>query len=145
LINTTDSWECRPPAVTSVHNLFLAGDYVQTYTDLATMEGANEAARRAVNGLLSRAHSPAQRCMVRPLPDYLPLAPLRWWDSRRLRGGLPWVAGLSAQRVTWAFRQVAELDHTESPNQCLSSRMFGSSSARLVRKAGSGDQREGVA
>ena len=29
---------------------FLAADYVRTYTDLATMEGANEAARRAVNG-----------------------------------------------------------------------------------------------
>ena len=41
-----------PDAVTRIPNLFLASDYVRTYTDLATMEGANEAARRAVNGIL---------------------------------------------------------------------------------------------
>ena len=34
-------------------NLFLAADFVRTHTDLATMEGANEAARRAVNGILA--------------------------------------------------------------------------------------------
>ena len=33
-------------------NLFLAGDYVQTDIDLATMEGANESARAAVNAML---------------------------------------------------------------------------------------------
>ena len=43
---------CGRPAVTAIPNLFLASDYIQTYTDLATMEGANEAARRAVNGIL---------------------------------------------------------------------------------------------
>ena len=41
--------------MTAIPNLFLASDYVQTFTDLATMEGANEAARRAVNGILERA------------------------------------------------------------------------------------------
>ena len=50
LVNTKGSWADRPDAVTRVPNLFLAADYVRTYTDLATMEGANEAARRAVNG-----------------------------------------------------------------------------------------------
>ena len=45
LINTAGSWEDRPEAVTAVDNLFLAADYVRTHTDLATMEGANEAAR----------------------------------------------------------------------------------------------------
>ena len=33
-------------------NLLLAADYVRTFTDLATMEGANEAARRADHGAL---------------------------------------------------------------------------------------------
>ena len=50
LVNTANSWEDRPDAVTRIPNLFLASDYVRTHTDLATMEGANEAARRAVNG-----------------------------------------------------------------------------------------------
>src|SRR5215210_984887 len=50
LVNTASSWADRPDAVTRIPNLFLASDYVRTPTDLATMEGANEAARRAVNG-----------------------------------------------------------------------------------------------
>src|SRR5215207_7190526 len=47
LVNTAGSWEDRPDALTRIPNLFLATDYVRTHTDLATMEGANEAARRA--------------------------------------------------------------------------------------------------
>ena len=54
LINTPGSWRFRPEAETQIENLFLAADYVRTYTDLATMEGANEAARRAVNGILKQ-------------------------------------------------------------------------------------------
>ena len=49
LVNTINSWDLRPYAYTRIPNMFLASDYVKTYTDLATMEGANEAARRAVN------------------------------------------------------------------------------------------------
>ena len=47
-----DSWALRPEATTATPNLFFASDYVRTHTDLATMERANEAARRAVNGML---------------------------------------------------------------------------------------------
>jgi len=39
---------------------------VRSYTDLATMEGANEAARRAVNAILDRTGSHAARCGVCP-------------------------------------------------------------------------------
>lgn len=53
LINTPNSWSLRPQAQTEIENLFLAADYVRTDTDLATMEGANEAARKAVNGILA--------------------------------------------------------------------------------------------
>lgn len=42
----------RPTASTTLKNLYLAGDYIRTSTDLATMEGANESARRAVNAIL---------------------------------------------------------------------------------------------
>ena len=69
LVNTTGSWADRPDAVTRIPNLFLASDYVRTYTDLATMEGANEAARRAVNGILDATGSGAPRCEVWPLRE----------------------------------------------------------------------------
>ena len=89
LVNTPGSWADRPEAVTAVPNLFLAADYVRTTVDLATMEGANEAARRAVNGLLEAAASPAPRCELYELHRPLETAPWRWIDARRHRRGRP--------------------------------------------------------
>ncbi|MGE0546310.1 MAG: FAD-dependent oxidoreductase [Kofleriaceae bacterium] len=63
LVHPPGSWELRPEASTAVPNLVIAGDYVRTSTDLASMEGASEAARRAVNTILRRSASlaaPAQ-------------------------------------------------------------------------------------
>ena len=57
LVNTAGSWADRPDAVTRIPNFFLAADFVRTHTDLATMECANEAARRAVNGILDATSS----------------------------------------------------------------------------------------
>jgi hypothetical protein len=51
-VNTVGSWAHRPRADVGFANLFLAGDYVRTNADLATMESANESARRAVQALL---------------------------------------------------------------------------------------------
>jgi uncharacterized protein with NAD-binding domain and iron-sulfur cluster len=85
LINTAGSWRNRPDAVTDIENFFLAADFVRTYTDLATMEGANEAARRAVNGLLDAAGSAASRCEVWKLHEPAMFAPLRALDSVRWR------------------------------------------------------------
>ncbi|NVK76131.1 hydroxysqualene dehydroxylase [Streptomyces morookaense] len=67
LIHPTGTWYNRPSAGTAIPNLFLAGDYVATDIDLATMEGANAAARAAVNALLDTVDSPAERCTVTPL------------------------------------------------------------------------------
>ncbi len=64
LVNTVGSWERRPTAATEIPNLFLSGDYVKTNIDLATMEGANESARAAVNALLDRADSPEPRARM---------------------------------------------------------------------------------
>ncbi|MGE4428967.1 MAG: FAD-dependent oxidoreductase [Solirubrobacteraceae bacterium] len=64
LVNTAGSWVNRPKARTAIPNLFLSGDYVQTNIDLATMEGANESARAAVNALLDAADSNAERCRM---------------------------------------------------------------------------------
>ncbi len=54
LVNTVGSYGLRPPAVTSIENLFLSGDYVRTGTNLATMEGACEAGRLAAKGVLQQ-------------------------------------------------------------------------------------------
>ena len=64
LINYAGSLQYRPNATTEISNLFLASDYVHTYTDLATMEGANEAARRATNGILDASGSNTQPCQL---------------------------------------------------------------------------------
>jgi uncharacterized protein with NAD-binding domain and iron-sulfur cluster len=80
LINTPGSWAWRPDAVTGVDNLFLAADYVRTSTDLATMEGANEAARRAVNGILDAEGSSELRCGVWDLHEPLLTLPVRATD-----------------------------------------------------------------
>jgi len=69
LVHPPGSWELRPEAATAIPNLVIAADYVRTYTDLATMEGANEAARRAVNAILERTQSPAPPCAVWPLVE----------------------------------------------------------------------------
>lgn len=66
-INTVGSWENRPEAATAIPNLLLAADYVRTETDLTTMEGANHAARAAVNVVLASSESNAQ-----PAATYTP-------------------------------------------------------------------------
>ncbi|MDX2285183.1 MAG: FAD-dependent oxidoreductase [Bacteroidia bacterium] len=90
LINEVNTWGMRPAASTAIPNLFLASDYVRTFTDLATMEGANEAARRAVNGILIQSGSQSPFCRVWDLHSSLATAPLRWLDQRRYNRGLPW-------------------------------------------------------
>ena len=90
LVNLVDTWALRPEATTAIPNLFLASDYVRTYTDLATMEGANEAARRAVNGLLDAVKFDGRRCELWPLHEPEILAPWRLHDAARYQAGLPW-------------------------------------------------------
>ena len=85
LVNTAGSWASRPEAVTSIGNLFLASDYVRTHTDLATMEAANEAARRAVNGILDATGSSARRCDVWPLREPGVFAAARALDKVKWR------------------------------------------------------------
>ena len=76
--------------MTAIPNLFLAADYVQTVTDLATMEAANEAARRAVNGILEHSGSAAPRCRLWDLHEPELLEPWRANDRARYLQGLPW-------------------------------------------------------
>jgi geranylgeranyl pyrophosphate synthase/uncharacterized protein with NAD-binding domain and iron-sulfur cluster len=90
LVNLVDTWALRPEATTAIPNLFLASDYVRTYTDLATMEGANEAARRAVNGILDAVKFDGARCDLWQLHEPEILKPWRLHDAARYAAGLPW-------------------------------------------------------
>ncbi len=89
LINTAGSWWRRPEACTRIENLFLASDYVRTHTDIATMEAANEAARRAVNGILERSGRAEAPCPVWPLEEPAAFAPPQALDRQCLKLGLP--------------------------------------------------------
>ncbi|MEV4432495.1 FAD-dependent oxidoreductase [Streptomyces sp. NPDC049585] len=88
LIHPTGTWYDRPAARTAIPNLFLAGDYVAVDIDLATMEGANAAARAAVNALLDEEGSGAQRCEVIPPYRAPEFEGLKRQDEFRHRLGL---------------------------------------------------------
>lgn len=89
MVNTVGSWKNRPHPQTKIPNLFMAGDYVRTGIDLATMEGANESGRAAVNALLDAADSPATHAKVWPLYQPPELDGLKDLDARRYRAGQP--------------------------------------------------------
>jgi uncharacterized protein with NAD-binding domain and iron-sulfur cluster len=89
LVNTVGTWDKRPKARTKVPNLFLAGDYVQTDVDLATMEGANESGRSAVNALLDASGSKAEPAKKYTLYDPPEFEALKRADAMRFRAGQP--------------------------------------------------------
>jgi uncharacterized protein with NAD-binding domain and iron-sulfur cluster len=89
LVNTVGTWPKRPRARTRVPNLLLAGDYVQTDVDLATMEGANESGRAAVNALLDAAGSRAPRVRMFKLYDPPEMEAVKRADLELYRAGQP--------------------------------------------------------
>jgi uncharacterized protein with NAD-binding domain and iron-sulfur cluster len=89
-IDVVDSWHLRPDTYTRIPNFFLAADYVRTNTQLATMEGANEAARRAVNSIISVSGANVPLCKIWPLDEPPMFTFWRWYDQRRYDRGEPW-------------------------------------------------------
>ncbi len=107
LVNTVNSWALRPEAYVGIPNLLLASDYVRTNTDLATMEGANEAARRAVNCILDASGVDAPECKIWKLHEPNLFLPLKWYDANRYKRGLPYSINppfwLKAIMVVWGL------------------------------------------
>ncbi len=89
-IAAIDTWGLRPQAHTNIPNFFLASDYIQTDIKLATMEGANEAARMAVNALIRASGEDVPLAKVHHLNTTWVLSLWRWVDYWRFRMGLPW-------------------------------------------------------
>jgi uncharacterized protein with NAD-binding domain and iron-sulfur cluster len=105
LINTVGSLRHRPEAATACPNLTLAADYVRTETDLASMECANEAARRAVNSILDSVGSAEPRCRVWPFEWPPAFEPLRRQDEFNYALGFPH-PGETATPLWRAYRQL---------------------------------------
>ena len=148
-VNLVDTWRLRPRAVTAIPNLFLAADYVQTFTDLATMEAANEAARRAVNGILEHSGSDAPPCRIWNLHEPELLEPWRANDRARYRQGLPWDdtavrLGLSALAALHRGANALELSIVNTVSSAmhvedlLSYIRTGESRSELLRRLTSG-------
>ncbi len=85
-----NTWRLRPQAFTAVSNLMLASDYVRTFTSVATMEAANEAARRAVNAIIEHSGHRASLCRLWNVTEPPFAFIFRLADQRRYDRGLPW-------------------------------------------------------
>ncbi|HEV3229737.1 MAG TPA: FAD-dependent oxidoreductase [Solirubrobacteraceae bacterium] len=88
-ISTPGAWASRPDVATAIPNLFLAADYVRVNIDTASMEGANEAGRRATNALLAAADSPAAPAAIYDLYRPPEFEPFRAADEKLWALGLP--------------------------------------------------------
>ena len=75
---------------------------MRTYTDLATMEGANEAARRAVNCIIKATNSKATPCQLWDLHEPDILRVYRWYDKIQYEKGLPWATKTTLPSLLWA-------------------------------------------
>ena len=89
LVHPPGSWAYRPNAGTQIPNLVLAADYVRTFTNIASMEGANEAARRAVNEVLARSGSTAAPAQIWPLSEPDAFEVWKQLDRRLFEHGKP--------------------------------------------------------
>lgn len=89
-ISELNTWYLQPEAHTNISNFFLASDYVHNKIQLATMEGANEAARAAVNSIIDASGVCAPYCTIRKLLEPDPFLMYRMYDQRRYDQGLPW-------------------------------------------------------
>lgn len=123
LVHPPGSWFDRPGADLAIENLVLASDYVKTNTDLASMEGANEAARRAVNAILAFEGRSAEACRIWSMEeetgplvqaarridrDRFLLAPRAPRDPMQLGGGSAEVQALTSLPTLSALRELEE-------------------------------------
>jgi len=101
LVNKVDTWRLRPNSFSWLNNLYFASDYVRTNTDLATMEGANEAARRAVNNIIQASGENHPLCKIWDLHEPWMFSFIRQHDYNRYRKGLKW-----KEEIPWWIRLI---------------------------------------
>jgi 15-cis-phytoene desaturase len=120
LVHPPGSWALRPDAASAVPNLCFASDYVRTHTDIASMESACEAGRRAVNAILDRENSKSARAEIWPLTEPPQFAIWKQLDADLYRRGRPHffeIAGIrrafEAADLFRRFSAVTGLAHLE--------------------------------
>ena len=106
-VSPAGSYMQRPPSDCGIARLYLAGDYVRNETDLATMEGANESARRAV-AAMGRAWGVAPECLpvIPPLRVPKPIGVAQQADAWLHGLGLPHVFDLLPSDVLALWRRL---------------------------------------
>ncbi len=109
-IHTLGSWGDRPTARTEIEGLFLASDYVRNSVDVACMEGANEAARRAVDAVLAASSQTAGPSLVRTRRSPWPLEWLRALDAWRF------ARGSTLRTRPWASHEAAVHHPSTTPH-----------------------------
>lgn len=102
LVHPPGSWKHRPSVQVELNNFFLAADYVATYTNLATMEGANEAAKRAVGAILAL-EGRDDHPVVQDLKEPKVFEPFRRIDDWLYRNGQAHVLAGSAPLIRQAL------------------------------------------
>ena len=75
-VNQVGSWDYRPKATCEIPNLFLAGDFCQTFIDVVTVEGAVVSGLLAAEALRRKRKIGAPIDIIRPdsYPAFLPAA-----------------------------------------------------------------------
>lgn len=83
------TWSGQPNVVTAIDNLFIGATYARTTGGIDSMDGACEAARRAVNSILDKTGTSGARIFVDTFEAKGWLKKLWDYDDRRYRKGLP--------------------------------------------------------
>jgi len=136
LVHPPGSWDLRPEAASAIPNLVLAADYVRTDTDLASMEGACEAGRRAVNAILERSGSTATPAKLWPLEEADVFARARRIDAWLYRNGRRHLFELlgirHAARAGTLLRRIERLTGWDALDDWIDERVRASRAVRGV-------------
>jgi uncharacterized protein with NAD-binding domain and iron-sulfur cluster len=109
LVHPPGSRALRPKASSGLSNLHFAADYVLTSMDLASMEGANEAGRRAARAVLERAGMDASKVRLFAYDEVDRLTPLRALDAVLYSQGVPHLVDLAERALDVVRDRVALL------------------------------------
>jgi hypothetical protein len=158
MVNNVGSWALRPSVAATDFdeqretrggptNLYLAGDWIRSKTDLACMEGANETARRAVNEVLKATGWQGQPCQLFDPEELEPdvFKPLKQMDAARFNRGLPWSSidpGALAIRSVWASHTLGAIVLGQDEGGGEGPRMTGAGATMLAAPGGVPSQRQ---